>query len=139
MATAYIHRVLWIIPASLQAQVNTWLHNNVDLTGGDTFTVGLSATGALPATHYWSCGAYTIPELRKIAARLCVMASLTLPAGWDTYTRQQKKQWFVSNVPTIRTRTGIKAIVLDDNDGAWSDYGAVLASAGLKTIQVPMV
>lgn len=135
MATAYLHRVFWIIPAASQGAFNTWVRNNLNPNGGDTFTIGVSATGTTPATYYIACGAYTVPELKKIAARLCAMSNLTLPADWDTYTRAQKKAWLVSNWPTIRNKTGIKAIVLDDNDGTWSDYAATLASAGLKVIR----
>jgi hypothetical protein len=50
----YPRRVLIIIPAEYQAVANQ-AALGFDETGGDrTFTVGLSADGQEPATHFWA-------------------------------------------------------------------------------------
>lgn len=136
MPTQYIARVLWAIPAASQAAYNTWTKNNLDPVGGEfTFTVGYSATGNAPATFYISCGSYTLSELKKIVLRLCQLSGIALPANWDTMTRAQKWSWFRAQIPAIKTATGIRGLLLDDNDGTWSDYAALIAAAGLKPIR----
>ena len=59
MPTLYTARLLIIIPASLQVQANTFLADKP--YAGDTpearqrtFSAGLSPTGNLPITHYWT-------------------------------------------------------------------------------------
>lgn len=136
MPTNFIARILWAIPAANQAAYNNWVQANLDPDGGDrTFTVGLSPTGTAPATFYVSCGAYTLAELKKIVQRLCQLAGISVPANYDDMTRAEKRVWFRSQIPTIKAQTGIRALLLDDNDGDWSDYQAQIAAAGLKTIQ----
>ena len=47
-------RYLVILPAANQAQANALAKSEFDSDGGEkTFTVGLSADGKEPATHYW--------------------------------------------------------------------------------------
>lgn len=59
MATLYTARLIIVIPASLKDQANTFLSDK-PYAGSDpvararTFSVGLSPTGALPITHYWT-------------------------------------------------------------------------------------
>lgn len=72
MATLYTARLLIIIPASLQVQANTFLADKP--YAGDTpearqrtFSVGLSPTGALPITHYWT--AWTMLPSTDLAIR----------------------------------------------------------------------
>lgn len=46
-------RLLIVVTANIAANANSRA-KEVDLIGGEkTFNVGLSATGNLPATHYW--------------------------------------------------------------------------------------
>lgn len=142
MATQWLNRVLLAIPAAQRATYNAWWANNIDTDGAGnrTFTAGLNATGLStdPVTYYVANTALTNQQLRKIIVRLCALAGLTIPADWDTYTRQQKRQWLAANWPTIRQRTGVRAMVLDDNDGAWSDYTAAITAEGLKPIRTPI-
>ena len=53
--TAFSHRVLLIVRAADRDRANA-LAQRFDPLGGElTFSLGLSATGAAPATHYWCC------------------------------------------------------------------------------------
>jgi hypothetical protein len=47
-------RVLIIIPAAYQAAANQASLAFDPIGGAETFTVGLSETGAEPATHFWA-------------------------------------------------------------------------------------
>lgn len=66
-------RYLVIIPAANQEQANALSKSEFDEAGGDkTFSIGLSATGKQPATHYW-CSALFFrsgPERLQAAAAL---------------------------------------------------------------------
>ena len=55
MPSLYTRRAIIVTPASLAPQANAGAkQNDLDPVGGEkTFTVPLSATGSLPATHYW--------------------------------------------------------------------------------------
>lgn len=143
MSTQWLNRLLIAIPAAQKDTFNLFWANNIDTDGaGDkTFTVGLNATGLATdaVTYYVANTALTNAQLRKIIVRLCGLAGVTVPADWDTYTRAQKRAWLAANWPTIRTKTGVRAMVLDDNDGAWSDYAASLTAASLKPIQRPIM
>src|SRR5687767_4331326 len=100
--TDYLHRFTVIIPAASKDAFNNYIKNNVDSVGGErTCTIGLSASGSAPATHYWSSIALTNQELLKIAQRLAILAGLSQPSNWDSMTRAQKKQWFLDNRQTI--------------------------------------
>jgi hypothetical protein len=139
MTTTFAHRVTILIPAARQAAINTWWQANLDSLGGaSTFTVGLSADGNAPATHYWMSGAFTDTELRAMIARLCTLASISAPAlaTWNGWTRQQKLDWLSTNLPTILANTGIR-VVRDDGDGAWSDPDAALAAHGVQRVVSP--
>lgn len=134
MATQYIHRVLIICPLARRAAFNTWIKANLDLIGGDWFDVGLSASGNTPAQGFWAFAALTNSELKQLMQRLCTLASITPDANWDTFTRQQKKQWLLDQRAPIRTATGIRILPMD-NDGVWDDPLTELAAAGLQVIQ----
>jgi hypothetical protein len=48
------NKIIIVIPASDQATCNAYMKENWDSEGGDkTFTVGLSANGEEPFSHYW--------------------------------------------------------------------------------------
>jgi len=131
MPTQHLHRVILIVPATTIATFNTWVRNNLDPSGGDWITANLSATGSAPFTHGWCCAALTVPQLKKLAQRLCTFAGLTLPGDWDTLTKQQQKQWFADQRPAIFAATGIR-VQSADNDGAWDDPAAALTAMGLQ-------
>ncbi len=64
-------RYLVIIPAADQSQANALSKSEFDSDGGEkTFSIGLSATGKPPATHYWCSALFfrTGPE-RLLAAK----------------------------------------------------------------------
>jgi len=142
MDTSYIRRVFFIIRQSQRASFNTWWAANIDTGGaGDqTFSVPLSATGNLPATHWGACGAFTDSQFKQIVQLLITLTnnvptgSITLPANWDTMTQAEKRDWLRSQIPTIRSVLGV-TILADDNDGVWDDYEAEIARRGLVKIQ----
>lgn len=134
MATNHLHRLLCLVPAARQVAVNAWVAANIDPPpAGPWFTVALSATGAAPATHYWCCSALTAAELKRWMMRLCALAGIGEPAGWDGWTRVQRKQWFLDQRAAIRTATGIR-VMLADNDGVWDSPQEALQAAGLQVI-----
>jgi hypothetical protein len=53
--TAYTHRVLLVVAAADLGRGNQAAKGFDKLSGEKTFTVGLSATGLGPPTHYWCC------------------------------------------------------------------------------------
>ncbi len=61
--TLYTDRLIIVIVASLQAQANTRATEVDPVGGSQTFTVGLSPSGNLPATHYW-CNWQLLPDER---------------------------------------------------------------------------
>lgn len=137
--TQHLVRMLALVPAARQNAVNTWIHNNLDPTGGDWLDgTGYSATGNAPATHYVFNAALTIPEFRAIGVQLLQMSGLSLPADWDAKTREEKFAWFRARVPTIRTQTGIRLRVFA-NDGTWDNPQDELAAAGLLPITPDLV
>jgi hypothetical protein len=73
-------RYLVILPAADQAQANVLAKSEFDSDGGEkTFSIGLSATGQAPATHYWCSALFfrTGPE-RLLAAKALFPDSLVL-------------------------------------------------------------
>lgn len=131
--TNFLHRVLILCPAARQAAFNTWANANLDPAGGSWFTVGLSATGNIPATFYACNAALTAPQLKLLMQRLCTLASITPPAGWDGLTRTQQKQWLIDQRSAIFNATGIR-IRVADNDGTWDDPQGELTQDGLLAI-----
>lgn len=69
MPTAFVRRAIIIIPAAKQAQGNAWAMEADPATDGRTFTVGLSATGLDPATHYWCNWQTTQAQWDALTAR----------------------------------------------------------------------
>lgn len=137
MATQHLVRLLALVPAARQNAVNTYIRNNLDTTGGNWLTVGLSASGNAPATHYAFNAALTLAEFKLIGRQLLQMASLDLPGNFDTMTLAEKFTWFRSQLAAIRTATGIRLRVYN-NDGVWDDPMDELAAAGLKVISPPL-
>lgn len=126
-------RLLILCTAAVRNGLNTWIKNNVDLQAGDqVLTVGLSASGNVPATHYWASGAWTEQDIGQMIRRLATLVSIALP-NWSSMTRQQKIDWVQDNKAAIQSAVGIRFIV-DDNQGAATDPQSLLTAAGLKVI-----
>ena len=137
MATAYPQRLLCIVPDARKAALVAWWNANIEPgQGANTLAVPLSATGSLPATHWWFSGAFTVPELRQIIVRLCSLAGITPPtvAQYNNSTNEQRRQWIRNAREDIYAATGI-AVTPDDNEGPWADPDEVLAVLGLQRIQ----
>lgn len=136
MPTQHIRRLLMVVPAAQASAYNTWLANNLDVPGvtwGETFSVGYSATGIAPATHFVTCAAMTDEQFRKVFVRLCFQAGITFPVGWAGMTRDEKRDWARAQIVAIRIALGVR-LLIDDNDGQWDDYAARLEAAGLKPV-----
>jgi len=134
MPTQLIRRVLFLVPDARKAAMVTWWMANVDASDTNLLSVGLSATGSAPATHWAACAALTDVQFKKVMQRLCNLASITPPANWDSMTRTEKRDWLRSQIVPIWQRAGI-GIRVDDNDGTWDDYRAAVATAGLRFLQ----
>lgn len=66
---AYSSRFWIVIPASDRDALNGIAFQMFDPDGGsNTFNVGLSSTGAVPATHYWCCTAVRSERWEQLAA-----------------------------------------------------------------------
>lgn len=76
-------RLLIVIAAADQARANTDALA-FDPAGGDrTFTVGLSPTGALPATHYWCSSIASEATAAAVAAKLTAEYAGAICEEWD--------------------------------------------------------
>jgi len=135
--TNFTRRLLILIPASRRTAFNTWINNNIDLTGGDWFYMPLSTTGSDPATHYWASAALRETQLGLIMRQLATMASITLP-DWQNMTRPQREQWVVDNLVTIRTVLGIR-IRMSDNNGREENRDSELAASGLLLVSTTLL
>lgn len=139
MADIYLHRILVLIPAALASDYNAWMSGTLDPDGGErTFTIGLNATGnpADPVTHYVCCIALTAAQLRAVLDVLCPQAGIAFPGNWDAMTVDDQRDWTRQQAPAIEAATGLRAAAVDDNLGTWSDYAAIIATAGLMPIQM---
>jgi hypothetical protein len=134
MPTNHTVRLLALVPAARQNAVNTWIKANLDAPGANWLSNGLSATGSGPATHYIFNAALTVPQFKLLGRQLLQMASLDLPANWDTLTLAEKFTWYQSQYAAIRAATGIRLRVFA-NDAAWENPEDELAAAGLKPIE----
>lgn len=133
MPTDYTERLFIIIPDARKTVVTNWWVANVDPAGANTFSVGLSASGQLPATHWAACVAFPRVNLRKVLVRLATMAGIANPDGWENWTQVQRVQWIADNRTTIQNATGIR-IWRSDNEAGWDDYRGLITAAGLKFI-----
>ena len=62
----YRNRAIIIVRAEDREAANTAADSLDEATGGETFTQGLSPTGARPATHYWCSVAVTDEQWRTL-------------------------------------------------------------------------
>lgn len=138
MPTQFVFRLVVVCPAARLAALGAWWSANVD--GADDLTTwpSLNASGdpAQAETHRWCSVALTDALLRGVIVRVCQLAAVTPPTAgtWNGWTRAQKKSWLTATRSQLFTNTGIW-LDLSDNDGAWTDPGAVLAALSLKRRQ----
>jgi hypothetical protein len=134
MATSYIHRLTFVIPASLQASVNAWIAANIDSVGGSNwFTVELSATGISPPTYYWVNTSLTDAQCLAILQKVCQLASITPTSTWSSMTQAEKIAYVASIQASIQSATQIY-ILLDNNLGSWTQAATVLTTLLLQFI-----
>ena len=70
MPTLYAHRYIIVVSAARKAVADSLAKQaDPDTTATGTFSVGLSATGTAPATHYWCGWSVTQAQRDRLAAR----------------------------------------------------------------------
>jgi hypothetical protein len=134
--TAYVHRILLIVPAAKVAAVVAWFQANIGAGAVPAaLGPGLSATGTAPATFAWMSGSYTDAECKAILAKLCQLAAVTPPTNlqWNGWAQSEKVAWLASVRAAILAGYGAW-VTLCDNAGAWDDPAAALAATGLQVI-----
>lgn len=120
MASLFTKRFILLVRADLAAKGNLAASQPDTDDGGkgdQTFTVGLSATGAPPATAYWCNWAMTMPQALAIRARL---------RGQGATVAE------VALIPAGGTPATTRFAVFDADD--WPDPEAVLTAVGLKRL-----
>jgi len=137
MATQHLYRLLFVIPAASRVSFNTWCKVNLNNNTGDDWFggLGLSASGNLPATHYWASAGLTGAEAQAAVQRLCTVSGVAIAPTWGTMTKAQKIQWVQDNRAAILAGAGNLRVRAMANDGDWDDPIAELAAAGLQVIQ----
>ena len=138
-----LHEDRWLIacPSVRRDSLNAYWAAQIDTDGGGefTFTVSLNATGLMsdPPTHYVSCTALTRAEAGAFVRRLCLLAGIAQPSGWEDWTKAERLQWLADQRPAIVAATGIR-FWRSDNDGVWDDFQFRLTMSGLKVRQAPL-
>lgn len=134
MPSQFLYRLIAVVPAAMQSQVNAWIAANIDPPpAGPWLTNGLSATGVAPASHYLFDAGLTASQFTTIVAQIASTAGVTVPANWSTMGFSAQSAWITANVSTIRQANGV-SLNLSDNTGVWSDPVGYFASLGLKQI-----
>jgi hypothetical protein len=83
MATQYTRRVVIVIPASYQSAANQAADQLDEGDGRFTFTVGLSPSGAEPATHYWASPALTETQYQQVQGMKAALFPDAQIFDWD--------------------------------------------------------
>lgn len=97
----YSKRLVIVITAAIAAQANTRTRG-VD-EGGDTFTVALSVSGSLPATHYWCSWQMTDNidvDVRRVLQTLIDSGEARVFNG-----NQRSRAWVLGNIGLKRINT----------------------------------
>ena len=137
MPTQFTERLTIILPVARVAAFGSWFRANIDPNDDCSTWPALNAAGdAAVATHVWSSGAYTMPQLKLLMRRLCAASGVTEPAGWDSFTRAQKRQWLLDNRGQVRSASGIW-VGHCDNDGVWERFDNHLDTMTLKRRKPP--
>lgn len=135
--TDHMFRVLLVVPVARRAGAATWVRNNLDLLGTDWLGgAGLSATGQLPATHFWCAASFHLANLRKLfALARSILDTIDVPVGWDNMTLAEKKTAFQQAMNALETRNVHVLIYRGDID-AWPDPLAWALVKGLRPIHL---
>jgi len=134
MVTQYLYRLIAVIPASMQAQVNAWITANVDpAPAGPWLTNGLSATGATPPSHYFFDAGLNASQFCTIVAQIASTAGVSVPANWASMGFADQAVWISANVAAIKQASGV-SLNLSDNTSIWTDAVNFFALLGLKQI-----
>ena len=132
--TTYLYRLIAVVPAAMQAQVNSWITANIDpAPAGPWLTNGLSATGTGTPSHYFFDAGLTASQFCTIVAQIASTAGVTVPSNWASMAFADQAVWISANVATIQKANGV-SLNLSDNTGIWTDPVAYFASLGLKQI-----
>lgn len=122
--TQYTRRLIIVCNAAVAAAANNAANQDDTRDGGDgsrTFTVGLSADGSAPATHYW-CGWSLKPAMATAIATRLRAAGATVAE--------------VTPVALGQTPSSTRFAVFDEAAGWTSD--AVLTACGLQRVNAPL-
>ena len=74
-------------------------------------------------------------EAKVILTRLGQLAGLSLPADWESRTRNQKRDWANDQVEAVYSAINV-AYRWVDNDGSWPRFEDYLENRGLRVKQV---
>jgi hypothetical protein len=134
MLSQYLYRLIAVVPAAMQNQVNSWIAANIDPPpAGPWLTNGLSAMGVAPASHYFFDAGLTANQFAAIVAQIASTAGVTVPSNWANMAFADQSVWVSANVAAIRQANGV-SLNLSDNTGIWADPVAFFSSLGLKQI-----
>jgi hypothetical protein len=118
MAEAYTIRILFVVPANLRVAANNTFKTSLDTLGGErTFTVGLSATGNNPVSHYWAHGYFQSTKATVLAS----LAALNAVDMWVEFLMGS-----VADIPAFQNRPRVRVGPFNPEQ--------VLTSMGLRTI-----
>lgn len=139
MVTLYTDRLLLIVPVARIAGFAAWWAARVaagqlEYDNPAVWPELVPAAGAddAPASHQWSYGCYTRPQLKIIAGRLAALTGITLPANWDTLTHEQRKQWGRSKQEEILAAVGVLVVPEINTDATWDRTDDALTAMSLK-------
>ncbi len=131
-AASTSHVVSIIIPNNRKNQFNRYMQ---DLYGGDDwFSVPLSASGNLPATHWGCTGLMGAVPLARVMKRVADLAKLSeQPDDWEKWSRERRQKWVKDNESEVRSKVTIR-MRLDDPDGPKDRLEQLMAEANLQRI-----
>jgi hypothetical protein len=130
----YLYRLIAVVPAAMQDQVNSWITANIDpAPAGPWLVNGLSATGATPASHYFFDAGLTASQFAAIVAQIASTAGVIVPSNWASMGFSAQSDWISANVAAIRQANGV-SLNLSDNTSIWTDAVNFFALLGLKQI-----
>jgi len=99
----------------------------------DTFTVGLSADGKTPATHYHCYSSLSQEGLGRIVAWVCGQLRLPIP-DWMSLSDTERHQWLEINRTAIEAGFGGGTLRFHKHTDPPVDVAAILQSKGLQPL-----
>jgi len=134
MVTQYLYRLIAVVPAAMQSQLNAWVTANIDpAPAGPWLTNGLSATGTGTPSHYFFDAGLNASQFCAIVAQIASTAGVSVPANWATMAFADQAVWISANVAAIKQASGV-SLNLSDNTSIWTDAVNFFALLGLKQI-----